>query len=79
MWDVYFKLVREHGDEFTVLADVPVADLARTATERVALGIDRMRQGRVKIEPGYDGEYGVISLYGEEPAGEPAAAQLTLF
>ena len=79
VWDVYFKLIREHGDELTVLTDVPVADLARTGLERVALGIDRMRQGLVKIEPGHDGEYGVVSLFGEEPAGEPSAAQLTLF
>jgi len=79
VWDVYFKLIREHGDEFAVLSDVPIADLARTGPERVALGIDRMRQGRVKIDPGHDGEYGVISLFGDEPVGEPAAAQLTLF
>jgi uncharacterized protein (TIGR00375 family) len=79
VWDVYFKLIREHGNEFAVLTDVPIADLARTATERVAHGIDRMRQGRVKIEPGHDGEYGIVSLFAGDPAGEPSAAQLTLF
>jgi len=79
VWDLYFKLVREHGDEFTVLTEAPVADLARTAPERVAQGIERMRQGRVKIEPGHDGEYGVISLFGGDPAAEASAAQLTLF
>jgi uncharacterized protein (TIGR00375 family) len=79
VWDVYFKLVREHGDEFSVLTDVPVADLARTASERVAQGVDRMRQGLVRIEPGHDGEYGIIRLFSGDPAGEPSAAQLTLF
>ncbi len=79
VWELYFKLVREHGDELTVLTETPVADLARTAPERVAQGVERMRQGRVKIEPGHDGEYGVISLFGGEPAAEASAAQLTLF
>jgi hypothetical protein len=38
-----------------------------------------MRQGRVKIVPGHDGEYGVITLFGEGPAEVQAAGQLTLF
>jgi uncharacterized protein (TIGR00375 family) len=79
VWDLYFKFVREFGNEFAVLADVPVADLARTGPERVSRGIERMRQGRVKIVPGHDGEYGVITLFGEEPAEVQAAGQLTLF
>jgi uncharacterized protein (TIGR00375 family) len=79
VWDLYFKLVREFGSELKVLVDVPVSDLARSGPERVAAAIDRMRQGRVKIVPGHDGEYGVISLFGEEQAEEQAAGQLTLF
>jgi hypothetical protein len=38
-----------------------------------------MRQGRVKIEPGHDGEYGLVSLFGEGPAEDRSAGQLTLF
>jgi uncharacterized protein (TIGR00375 family) len=79
VWDLYFKLVREYENEFAVLIDVPVSDLARSGPERVAEAIDRMRQGRVKIIPGHDGEYGIISLFGEGPAEEQAAGQLTLF
>jgi len=79
VWDLYFKFIREFGNEFTVLTEVPVAELARVAPDRVALGIDRMRQGRVQIVPGHDGEYGVISLFEEGPAEDLAAGQLTLF
>ena len=32
----------------------------------VAEGVRRMREGRVAIEPGYDGEYGVIQVFSEE-------------
>jgi uncharacterized protein (TIGR00375 family) len=79
VWDLYFKFIHEYGDEFTILTEVPVAELSRTAPERVSLGIDRMRQGRVNIVPGHDGEYGVIRLFAEELAQDQAASQLTLF
>jgi uncharacterized protein (TIGR00375 family) len=79
VWDLYFKLVREFGDEFTVLAEASTADLARAGSEKVGLGIDRMRRGLVRIVPGHDGEYGLIRLFGEDPAEEQAAGQLTLF
>ena len=79
VWDQYFKFVREFGNEFNVLLDVPVAELARAGPERVSTAIERMRQGRVKIVPGHDGEYGLISLFGEGPAEDRAAGQLTLF
>ena len=39
-----------------------------------------MREGRVTIEPGYDGEYGKVRVFDE--GGEPSAAaeqQMTLF
>ncbi len=79
VWDHYFRLVHDFGSEFNVLVNIPVSDLARSGPERIAAGIDRMRQGRVRIVPGHDGEYGVISLFGEEQADEQAAGQLTLF
>ena len=79
VWDLYFKFVRDFGNEFAVLSDISVADLARAGPERVSQGIERMRQGRVKIVPGHDGEYGVITLFGEGPAEVQAAGQLTLF
>jgi len=80
----YLKLVERFGSEFTVLMDVPLEDLGRAAHPRVVEGIRRMREGRVRIEPGYDGEFGRIHLFFEEdarPAPEeaPKPAQMTLF
>jgi uncharacterized protein (TIGR00375 family) len=79
VWDLYFRFIHEFGDEFAVLAEVPVAELARIAPDRIALGIDRMRQGRVRIVPGHDGEYGVIHLFDDGPAEDRQASQLSLF
>ena len=79
VWDLYFRFVREFGSEFSVLAEVPVAELARISPDRIAHGIDRMRQGRVRIVPGHDGEYGIISLFDDGAAEDLSAGQLTLF
>jgi PHP family Zn ribbon phosphoesterase len=49
----------------------------------VVEGIRRMREGRVYIEPGYDGEFGRVHLFEDTPA-EAASwsadpAQMSLF
>jgi len=83
----YFKLCARLGSEFAILLDVPVEELARHTTARIAEGVRRVREGRVEIKPGYDGTYGEIRIFGEAevPAGsEPAKrdqqpAQTSLF
>jgi len=79
VWSAYFHFIREFGDEFRVLTEVPVSDLARITPERVAQGIDHMRRGRVKITPGHDGSYGLIRLFDEEGDENGAGSQLSLF
>ncbi len=78
-WDVFFRFVREFGDEHAVLTDVPLSDLRRLQPESVSRGIELMRKGVVKIEPGHDGEYGRIRILGADAPGEQAGEQLTLF
>jgi len=79
VWDLYFRFIREFGDEHTILTDVPVADLARVSPERVPEAVDRMRKGQVSISPGHDGEYGRVRLFGEGPAPESCPSQMSLF
>jgi uncharacterized protein (TIGR00375 family) len=61
----YFDLVPGLGSELTVLTESPVADIAGVSGERVAEGVARMRAGDISIEPGYDGEYGRVSIWRE--------------
>jgi len=75
------------GNEFAVLLDVPVEELAKHTTARVTDGLRRVREGLVEIKPGFDGTYGEIHIFGEgaEPAGgetlkkEAQPAQTSLF
>ena len=40
--------------------------------------IKRMREGDLHIEPGYDGEYGIVKIFKEEER-DGKSAQSTLF
>ena len=57
VWDVYSKLIKAFGSEFRILLKTPESEL-KTINERVADAIIRVRDGKVKIVPGYDGVYG---------------------
>lgn len=79
VWDLYFRFIREFGDEHAILTEVPVADLARLSPDRIATAVDRVRKGQVRIIPGHDGEYGAIRIFGEEAEADSSASQLSLF
>lgn len=49
--------------EFTVLLDAEYAELQTITTPEVVEGIRRVREGRIHIEPGYDGAYGIVEVF----------------
>jgi len=53
--------------EFEILLDLSEDDLYRIMDRRIANGILRVRRGEVRITPGYDGVYGKIDIFYEEP------------
>ncbi|TSC78198.1 MAG: hypothetical protein G01um101429_886 [Parcubacteria group bacterium Gr01-1014_29] len=63
--DEYFSLVKEFGNEISILFDVRESELARSIRPEILEGIKRVREGRLQIEPGYDGEYGKVKIFGE--------------
>ncbi|MBI2344956.1 DNA helicase UvrD [Candidatus Dependentiae bacterium] len=56
----YHRLLVEIGPEFYILLEAPIETIAIVAGRDVALFIDRIRNGNVQVEPGYDGLYGKI-------------------
>jgi PHP family Zn ribbon phosphoesterase len=67
---VYFALLEKLGSEFTVLMDVPLDDIERAGTPLIREAVARMREGRVHIAPGYDGEYGKVRIFEEAERNE---------
>lgn len=74
----YKKLTQNLGGEIKVLTKVGLAEIARLVGPKIAEGVDRMRQGKLVIDPGYDGVYGIVKIW---PDGEEImeAPQLGLF
>ena len=59
------QMLQTLGTEFDILRNVPSEDIKSCAGERIAEGIENVRNGKVKRIPGYDGEYGKIQLFDE--------------
>ena len=74
----YMSILAKFGNEFEVLLKADRERLFSSMSPRVADGIMKVREGRVAIVPGYDGEYGKINIFGEEDK-EESDRQLSLF
>ena len=61
----YFGLIKEFGNEIGILFDIPGSDLRGKVRPEILEGISRVREGRLYIEPGYDGEYRHVKIFGE--------------
>jgi len=59
----YKNLIEKFGSEFEVLLNVQKEDLEKITLPEIAEGIYRVREGKVFIEPGYDGVYGKIRIF----------------
>ena len=57
------SLVSSLGSELDILLTLPIEDIGRVGGEVLAEAVRRLRQGKVRRSPGYDGEYGVIRLF----------------
>ena len=61
-WKEYYNLINKFGSEFNVLLDADEEELKKITSEKLAELIIKNRNHKLKIEPGYDGEYGKLIL-----------------
>ena len=57
------RLVAALGPELSILTEADADDVRRVGGGLLAEAVARLRRGQVRREAGYDGEYGVISLF----------------
>jgi DNA helicase-2/ATP-dependent DNA helicase PcrA len=58
------RLVAALGPELGILTETAGDDLGRVGGSLLAEAVSRLRRGEVRREAGYDGEYGVVALFG---------------
>jgi uncharacterized protein (TIGR00375 family) len=57
------QLIRTFGSELDILCRVPREELDRCGIPLLAEAIERMRDGRVTFDAGYDGEFGQVRIF----------------
>ena len=63
-WQAYNALIERFGNEFNVLLEAAESELKKVVDEKLAAAIMKNREGKIKVEPGYDGVYGKPILNG---------------
>lgn len=65
----YERLLALYGSELNILLERTEAELTEHTPARILAGILNVRKGEVQIAPGYDGEYGKITLFTDVAGG----------
>ena len=75
------EVVGENYSEFSILLDLPEESIAKISSPAIAQAVIRVREGKVKLEGGYDGVFGKIEIFTEEEREKALkkAKQVTLF
>ncbi|RJQ68955.1 MAG: DNA helicase [Desulfobacteraceae bacterium] len=68
--NTYVQLLQRYGAELDILRTIPRDDLDRSGVALLGEAVERMRNGAVHFEPGYDGEYGQVRIFDDNERDE---------
>lgn len=76
----YHAVLARLGAEFEILAKISKEELYDAIPAKIAEGIIRVREGKLKVIPGFDGEYGKVDVFfAEEKNSGGKEEQLSFF
>lgn len=62
----YSNLTSRLGNELDILINIDLKKIKKAALPKIAEGIKRARQGKLIIEPGFDGQYGTVKIFRDD-------------
>ncbi len=74
----YFEIIKKFENEFNILLNIPY-DKLKKIDARIADAIIRVRENKVNLIPGYDGEYGKINIFSESEINRFKKERSSLF
>ena len=70
--EIYEKMVAELGTELEILLKTGTERIKALVGERVAEAVEKVRKGEIAINPGYDGVFGVVKIWGSPTTDKDA-------
>ncbi len=75
----YLKGIQKFGNELEILLNVPEEELRYVFRPDTVRGIIKAREGKIRVEPGYDGVYGKIIVVEKDSRPKHRVQEETLF
>jgi PHP family Zn ribbon phosphoesterase len=75
----YERLITLVGSELQVLTKTSLEELERVSGPRLREAVEKVRKGDIFIDPGYDGVFGVVKIWGEKEKQAAQPQQESLF
>ncbi|HEX8931724.1 MAG TPA: endonuclease Q family protein [Patescibacteria group bacterium] len=63
---LFNKLCSDLGSELDILLKNPLPEIERVGGGKVAEGVKKVRMGEIAIAPGFDGEFGKVTIWSKE-------------
>ncbi|MDZ7586147.1 MAG: endonuclease Q family protein [Patescibacteria group bacterium] len=64
--ELYEAMVENLGQELDILLKVKLEAIEKIGGVKVAEGVKLVRSGEIVVQPGYDGEFGVVKIWGSQ-------------
>jgi uncharacterized protein (TIGR00375 family) len=78
---LYEQMIAKFGSELEILLKTPIEFLSESFGERTGQAVEKVRQGQIFVDPGFDGVFGTVKIWGQEKAKEKTEKkeQMALF
>lgn len=64
--EIYEQMLQALGNELVILRKTKLEDISQQFGSLLAEAISRVRQGQLTVEPGFDGQYGLVKIFNSQ-------------